>query len=178
MERKERKESLPVKIARRTVETYVKEGRLIEPPEDLPDFLKERAGTFVSIKKKDKSLRGCIGTILATQANLAEEIIRNAIAAATEDPRFPPISEKELDDLVYSVDVLSKAEKVPDESHLDPAKYGLIVQSGYCRGLLLPDIDGVDTVEDQICIAKRKVGLPDDEPCELFRFTVTRYEED
>lgn len=171
-----KEESLPVRMAREAVEAYVREGRRIEPPSELPDFLQERAGTFVSIKKKDKSLRGCIGTILATQVSLAEEIIRNAIAAATEDPRFPPIREEELDDLVYSVDVLSKAEMVPDESHLDPAKYGLIVQSGYCRGLLLPDIDGVDTVEDQICIAKRKAGLPDDEPCELLRFTVTRYE--
>lgn len=167
---------MPVRIAREAVEAYVREGKRIEPPSGLPDFLPERAGTFVSIKKKDKSLRGCIGTIEASQANLAEEIIKNAISAATEDPRFPPISEGELDDLVYSVDVLSRAEAVPDESHLDPAKYGVIVQSGYCRGLLLPDIDGVETVEDQVCIAKRKAGLPDDEPCELYRFTVTRYE--
>lgn len=171
-----KEESLPVRIARSAVEAYVRQKRLIDPSPDLPDFLQKRAGAFVSIKRGDRSLRGCIGTIQATQANLAEEIIKNAIAAATEDPRFPPISEEELDDLTYSVDVLSDAEKVPDEGHLDPSKYGLIVQSGYCRGLLLPGIDGVETVEDQVCIAKRKAGLPDDEPCEFFRFTVTRYE--
>lgn len=171
-----REESLPVRLAKRAVEAYVRKGERIEPPEGLPEFLRKRAGAFVSIKRGDKSLRGCIGTTQATQINLAKEIINNAIAAATEDPRFPPVGEEELDSLVFSVDILSDAEKVPDESHLDPSKYGVIVQSGYCRGLLLPDIDGVETVDEQVCIAKQKAGLSDDEPCELFRFTVTRYE--
>jgi AmmeMemoRadiSam system protein A len=167
-------ESLPVRIARQAVEAFVTEGRVISPPEDLPDYLLRQAGVFVSLKERG-ALRGCIGTLQATQRNIAEEIVRNAISAATQDPRFPPVDPSELNELVYSVDVLSDAEKVPDESHLEPSRYGLIVQSGNCRGLLLPDINGVDSVEDQVCIAKRKAGIDEDGPCELYRFTVTRY---
>lgn len=167
-------ESLPVRIARQAVAAYIIEGRVISPPKDLPDYLQRRAGVFVSLKKY-RTLRGCIGTLQATRKNIAEEIIRNAISAATQDPRFPPVDSSELNELVYSVDVLNEAEKVPDESHLEPSKYGVIVQSGNCRGVLLPDIDGVDSVEDQVCIAKSKAGIDEDGPCEIYRFTVTRY---
>lgn len=165
-----------MKLARQAIDTYVREGRIIEVPADLPDFLRRQAGAFVSLKSKDKSLRGCIGTIEPTRETLAEEIIANAIAAATQDPRFPAVSEAELSGLICSVDVLGDPETVPDESHLDPGRYGVIVQSGSCRGLLLPDIEGVDSVDDQVCIAKRKAGLSDNDACELRRFTVTRYE--
>lgn len=169
-------ESLPVKLAKQAIEIYVREGRIIEVPADLPDFLQRQAGAFVSLKSPDKSLRGCVGTIEASCDTLAEEIIKNAIAAATQDPRFPAVNEAELSELICSVDVLGSPETVPDESHLDPVRYGVIVQSGSCRGLLLPDIEGVESIDDQVCIAKRKAGLSDNDTCQLKRFTVTRYE--
>lgn len=168
------KESLPVIIACQAVETYIIERRMISPPKDLPDYLLRQAAVFVSLKRRG-ALRGCIGTVQATQKNIAMEIISNAISAATQDPRFPPVDPLELPELTYSVDVLSQAEKIPDESHLEPSKYGVIVQSGNCRGLLLPDIDGVDSAEQQVCIAKKKAGLNENASCELHRFTVTRY---
>jgi AmmeMemoRadiSam system protein A len=168
-------ESAPVKLARKAVETYIKHSRLISPPSDLPNFLLEKQGAvFVSLKK-DSALRGCIGTTAPTQPNLAEEIIKNAVHAATRDPRFSPVRSEELADLVYSVDILEEPKKIPDESFLNPKEYGVIVESGFRKGLLLPDIEGVDTVEEQIAIAKRKAGISLTEPVVLYRFKVIRY---
>ena len=125
--------------------------------------------------KKDGQLRGCIGTFAPTQTTLAAEIIRNAVLAATEDPRFEPLREDELPTLQVSVDVLSEPEKVENEAQLDPKEYGVIVQQGHRRGLLLPDLEGVDTVEEQLHIAKRKAGIADTAAVDLFRFRVRRY---
>ncbi len=163
-----------VKLARDAIEAYVTDRRVIAPPQELTEEMKERAGAFVSIKKHGQ-LRGCIGTFLPTKTNLAEEVIRNAIAAATEDPRFPPVREDELKDLEVSVDVLSAPEPVNDLSELDPKKYGVIVVKGPRKGLLLPDLEGVDTVEEQLRIAKLKAGILPDEDCEIYRFNVRRY---
>ena len=164
-----------VKLALRTIEEYVSHHRVIDSPGELPaELLTERAGVFVSLKKFG-SLRGCIGTIEPTKDCIAQEIIHNAISAATQDPRFSPVRPDELPDLVCSVDVLFPAEPVADESHLDPTKYGVIVQCGRRRGLLLPNIEGVDKVEDQVAIACRKACIMPEEPYELCRFEVKRY---
>ena len=138
--------------------------------------MKKRAGTFVSIHKHGM-LRGCIGTIEPTQPNVALEVIQNAISAATRDPRFPPITPDELDDLDIKVDVLSEPEPVKSLEELDPKRYGVIVKSArdWRRGLLLPDLEGVDTVEYQVDIARRKAGIRPDEPIELYCFEVVRY---
>ncbi len=170
-----REESHPlVKLARQTIETYVREGRQISPPADLPPEAQGRAGAFVSLHAHGE-LRGCIGTIEPTQPNVALEVIHNAILAATQDPRFPPVRPAELADLEISVDVLSPPEPVNSLEELDPNKYGVIVQSGYRRGLLLPDLDGVDTVACQVDIARRKAGIGPHEPVKLYRFAVQRY---
>ncbi len=165
-----------VKLARRAIEEYVRRGVVIPPPppEEMTPEMRERAGTFVSLKKHGE-LRGCIGTFLPVCDNVAEEVIRNAIAAATEDPRFPPVREEELEELDISVDVLSPPEPVSDISQLDPKRYGVIVESGWRRGLLLPDLEGVDTVEQQLAIAMAKAGISPGEPVKVYRFTVRRY---
>jgi AmmeMemoRadiSam system protein A len=137
--------------------------------------MKEKAGVFVCLKKGGH-LRGCIGTFLPASESVAEEIIHNSICAAVEDPRFECVSVSELDKLDYSVDVLSLPEPVKSLSELDAKKYGVIVQSGSRRGLLLPDLEGVDTVEEQIAIAKAKAGISVTEPVQLYRFEVKRYE--
>lgn len=162
-----------VKLAKDAIETYVKTGRIIEPSPDMPEEWKVRAGAFVSLKK-NRQLRGCIGTIYPTTENLAREVIRNAIAAATEDPRFMPVTEEELPELTYSVDVLSRPEKVKDLNELDPKKYGIIVSSGMRKGVLLPDLEGVDTVAQQLSIALMKAGIREDEDFEVYKFTVKR----
>jgi len=169
------KESAYVKLARETIENYIKQGKMITPPLGLPEeMINQKAGVFVSLKKFG-DLRGCIGTFMPTQENIAQEIIRNAISAAVDDPRFSPVNASELEDLSISVDVLSAPEEVKDISQLDPRKYGVIVSSGYKKGLLLPDLEGVDTVEYQINIAKRKAGIYPDEKVKLYRFEVKRY---
>jgi AmmeMemoRadiSam system protein A len=160
-------------LAKEAVETYVRHGRIINPTE-LTDEMLKQAGAFVSIKKRGE-LRGCIGTPEATQANLALEIVRNAIDSATRDPRFLEVTPEELVDLSYSVDVLSPAEPVSGPEELDPKRYGIIVRLGPHRGLLLPDLEGVDTVEEQMAIAKSKAGIPPEESPDLFRFSVRRY---
>jgi AmmeMemoRadiSam system protein A len=162
-----------VRLAREAVETFVRHGRIIKPTE-LSEEMLERAGAFVSIKIRGE-LRGCIGTLEPTQPNLAQEIVRNAIDSATRDPRFLEVTPRELDQLSYSVDVLSPAEPVAGPEELDPKRYGLLVRLGPRRGLLLPDIEGVNTVEEQISIAKAKAGIPPGELPELYRFTVRRY---
>ena len=162
-----------VHLAREAVETYVRHGRVIEPQE-LSEEMRQQAGAFVSIKKRGE-LRGCIGTIEPTKANLALEVVRNAIDSATRDPRFLEVTAEELAELSYSVDVLSPAEPVAGPEELDPKRYGIIVRLGARRGLLLPDIEGVSTVEEQVSIAKAKAGILPEESPELLRFTVRRY---
>lgn len=167
-----------VKLARATIETYVQERRTIEPPAELMPEMQERAGAFVSLHDSRGHLRGCIGTIEPQETNLAQEVIRNAISAATNDPRFLPVRPDELDDLVIKVDVLTEPEPVDGPDELDPRRYGVIVQSTrdyYRRGLLLPDLEGVDTVEYQVEIARRKADIAADEPVQLYRFQVKRY---
>jgi AmmeMemoRadiSam system protein B/AmmeMemoRadiSam system protein A len=172
-----KKVALPplVELAKKTVETYVREGKTPPPPQPLAPEMKEKAGTFVSIHKKDGALRGCIGTFEPQQENVAEEVIANAVSAATRDPRFSAITARELPDLDYSVDVLTRPEPVDDASQLDPKKYGVIAECGWRRGLLLPDLEGVDKAEEQVAICCQKGGIGPGEPLQLYRFEVKRY---
>jgi AmmeMemoRadiSam system protein A len=163
-----------VQLARRTIETYVREGRVIAPPVEPAPEMAERHGVFVSLHREGE-LRGCIGTFSPSQPNVAQEVIRNAVSSATEDPRFYPLTARELKDLEISVDVLSDPEPVTDVSELDARRYGVIVQAGRRRGLLLPDLDGVDSPAQQIDICRRKGGITPGEPVQLYRFTVSRY---
>ncbi|UCC90131.1 MAG: AmmeMemoRadiSam system protein B [Dehalococcoidia bacterium] len=160
-------------LAKRTVETFVKESKIPEPEELTPE-MKQKAGVFVSIHKLGQ-LRGCIGTFEPTQENVAQETIVNAISSATRDPRFLPVAPNELDDLTYNVDVLTKPEPIDSQDQLDPKKYGVIVESGVRKGLLLPDLEGVDSVDYQIEICRQKAGIAPDEPIKLYRFEVRRY---
>lgn len=177
-EAKRRKESEDayVRLARQTIEAYIGERKQISIPRDLPEEMYEsRAGVFVSLKEEGR-LRGCIGTIAPVQKNIAEEIIANAISASTKDPRFHPVQSDELDKLVYSVDVLGTPEAITSPDELDVKRYGVIVTKGRKRGLLLPNLDGVDTVEDQITIAKQKAGISTyDDDVQLERFEVVRH---
>jgi AmmeMemoRadiSam system protein B/AmmeMemoRadiSam system protein A len=161
------------RLAKETVETYVKEGKIIRPKELTPE-MKESAGVFVSIHKLG-GLRGCIGTFEPQRGNVAEETITNAINSATGDPRFPPVGPHELKDLDYSVDVLTRPVPVDDKDKLDPRQYGVIVECGWRRGLLLPDLEGVDTVAQQIEICRQKAGIAPHEPIKLYCFEVKRY---
>ena len=164
-----------VRLARLSLETYVKEGRPLHRPAGLSDELTARkAGVFVSLKK-DGKLRGCIGTIEATQDCIADEIIHNAVSAGVRDPRFEPVTKDELEDLVYSVDVLGEAEPVASAKELDAKRYGVIMTSGARCGLLLPNLSGVDTPEQQIEIARQKAGIPKGESYSLQRFEVVRH---
>lgn len=167
-----------VKLAYESVECFLKTGRMLKIKDaatELPsEMMSTKAGAFVSIHEHGR-LRGCIGTILPVTDCLAEEIIRNAVSASIEDPRFNPIEPSEIPYLEINVDVLSTPEHIDSEAELDPKKYGVIVTNGKRRGLLLPDLDGVDTVERQISISKQKAGIAPDEPVELQRFTVTRH---
>ncbi len=168
-----------LELAKQTIETYLKTGKVIPMPKDLPkEMLIKKAGVFVSLHLKDGSLRGCIGTFSPTQANIAQEIIQNAISSATQDPRFPPVTGKELSKITYSVDILSASKNVSKDALSDTKKYGLIVsaQDGR-RGLLLPDLPGVDTVEEQIRICRMKAGINPWEPVSYQIFTVERHHE-
>lgn len=167
-------ESTLVKLARDTIEAYIRKNEVVLPPGDIPVEMKQKAGVFVSLHKGGE-LRGCIGTFSSTTENVAQEIIRNAIAASTEDPRFRPVEEDELSELEISVDVLSAPVKAANEKELDAKRFGVIVSSGGRRGLLLPDLPGVNTPEEQIAIAKRKAGIGDRDPVELQKFEVKRY---
>lgn len=167
-------ESAPVALARRSLEHYLTGDGYLAAPTNLPEALAGRAGAFVSLKKRGE-LRGCIGTFGPTQPNIAAEIIRNAVSAGTEDPRFPPVTTAELPELDISVDILSAPERIDSLDKLDPKKYGVIVRRGGRSGLLLPDLAGVDTVEEQVSIAMQKAGIASHEEIELYRFTVTRY---
>jgi len=162
-----------VKLAKEAVESYVQKGKMPKPPELTPE-MRERAGVFVSLHKHGQ-LRGCIGTFEPVKDDVAEEIIANAISSSTMDPRFPPVTASELDDLEYSVDILTRPEPVTDLSQLDPKEYGVIVESGWKRGLLLPDLEGVDSVEEQIAICRLKAGISAGDPINLYRFQVRRF---
>lgn len=170
-----KKEDLP-KLARKTVEDYVLYGKREEINENLEKDLKRKAGCFVTLKK-DGKLRGCIGTTKGTQENIAKEVQKNAISAAIHDPRFPEVNSSELENIIYSVDVLGEMEKVEDKSELDSKKYGVLVEGGHQSGLLLPDLDGVNSVEEQLNIARKKAGLLPSDNIEIYRFVVKRYEE-
>ena len=161
------------KLAKDTVDTYIRTGKMIKPEKLTPE-MKESHGVFVSIHKKGQ-LRGCIGTFEPTRENVAEEIIHNAVQSATGDPRFSPVRPSELADLDYSVDILTSPVPAPDISKLDPKKQGIIVQAGWRRGLLLPDLEGVDTVQHQIEICMMKAGIRPGEKIEVFSFEVRRY---
>lgn len=183
-------------LAKSAVESFIREGKIILPSKDSPEEIRnQRAGTFVTIEKNGE-LRGCIGTYLPTKENIAEEIIHNAVAAATEDYRFGPIKEKELPYLSYTVYILSEPELVDDVSKLDPKKFGVIVKTipltfpdrtdvvfdghvPYKTGLLLPDLEGIETAEQQIAIACQKGGIDlAKEKILIYRFTVERYQEE
>ncbi len=164
-----------VELAKKSVEEFVRYRKVIQPPEPLSPEMREKAGVFVCIKK-DGQLRGCVGTFLPCRENLAEETLRNAISAATQDPRFSPVGEEELEQLHYTVDVLSAPEKVGDMKELDPKEYGVIVTSGQRRGLLLPDLEGVDSVEEQLRITRMKAGILPGEDVDVFKFRIKRYQ--
>lgn len=181
------KEDAFVRLARKSLETYIVTGEKVDcnaaveslrgevPDEQIEELLESQAGAFVSLHKQGQ-LRGCIGTIAPVRDSVAEEIVANAVSAAVHDNRFSPVSKDELNLIEYSVDVLSPAEPIDSEDELDVKRYGVIVTKGYKRGLLLPNLDGVDTVEEQLAIAKRKAGLrSDEEGCSLERFEVVRH---
>ena len=165
-------------LARRTVETFVREGRVLEVPRvSDASLLGQRAACFVSIKIGEGDLRGCIGTVEPMKSTLAGELITNAISAATRDPRFSPITISELPQLHYSVDVLSPPEPTRFED-LNPKTYGLIAEDEQGRrGLLLPDLEGVETAEQQLQIATHKAGISSSKHINLYRFRVRRYGE-
>lgn len=164
-------------LARSSISYFLETGRTMELAGDMPqELLDKKAGAFVTLYKGDE-LRGCVGTITPVRETLAEEIIRNALTAAFRDPRFPPLEEEELTFLTISVDVLSEPEEIESMAELDPDRYGVIVSCGYRRGLLLPDLDGVDSPEEQVSIALRKAGILPDESYTLERFSVTRHQE-
>ena len=157
----------------------MRDGRRIEAPNALTPEMRGQAGTFVTIRRSGQ-LRGCIGTIEPTCENVADEVIHNAISAATRDPRFSPVRTSELAELEIKVDVLGEPEPVDGLDELDPRRYGLVVQSvdqPWKRGLLLPDLEGIDTAEKQVYWTRHhKAGISDpDEPVQMFRFEVMRY---
>lgn len=165
-----------VKLAKKSVQKAVTgedPGGIQELQESLPD---ESRGTFVTLKKTNGDLRGCIGTYTPVTESIGEEITRNASSAALEDPRFPPVKPDELADLIISVDILTQPE-VCDKEDLNPDKYGIIIEKGSRTGLLLPDLDGVDTVEEQLEVTKNKAGIPPgDQNFVIKRFEVERHE--
>lgn len=175
-DKKMKKEDEYVALARYAVEYYVKNKKIPSVPEDLSDELKnKKAGVFVSLKKHG-NLRGCIGTIAPLRDSVAEEIIYNAISSCSDDPRFNAVTIEELEDLEYSVDELFPPEKINGKAELDPEKYGVIVSKGYRRGLLLPNLEGVDTVDYQVSIALQKAGIMPHEKYSLERFKVVRHQ--
>ena len=164
-----------VTLATRSVKHHLEKSQILPCPDPLPEEMKIQAGTFVSIKK-NRLLRGCIGTIQPQYANLAEEIIQNAIKAASEDPRFPPIEKKELQELTISVDVLNPPEKIKRFQFLNVKRYGLIVRNKSRQGLLLPNLENIRTVDQQLKVCLKKGGIKNTDSYEMFRFEVKRFE--
>lgn len=172
----ENKEHPFVILARRAIKTYLATGQISARPEPLPREMLQPGAVFVSLHLANGLLRGCRGTITPTEPTLADAIIKTAVASATDDPRFVPMTLAEMEGLDIKVDVLSPLEAVSDLSELDEKKYGVLIQSGSRRALLLPDIQAVDSVPRQLELVRKKAGLSPDEPAELYRFTVTRYQ--
>ena len=170
MEKARGKESSYVKLARESLEHFIKNGEFLDPIKKS----KSKAGVFVSLKKNGE-LRGCIGTIMPTTDSIEEEIVRNAVAAGTEDSRFPTVKEEELKEIDYSVDVLFQAEPVTSLDALDVREYGIIVKLGRKRGLLLPRLEGINTIEKQLAVALSKAGIDPDDDYSIERFKVSRY---
>jgi AmmeMemoRadiSam system protein A len=163
-----------VGLARQAILHYLTTGEHLDLTNELSAEWQRPAGAFVSLTQRG-ALRGCIGTCLATQLSLVHEIIQNAVAAATADPRFPPITLDDLAEMDISVDVLTSPEKIDSDERLDPKRYGVIVRAGQRGGVLLPDIPQVTTAAQQLAITRRKAGIRPDEPVELYRFEVMRY---
>ncbi len=161
-----------VDLARRAIAAHLS-GTSLPQTEMLRDP-REATGAFVSLKKEGQ-LRGCIGTIQPVRSTLVQEVVENAVSAATRDPRFLPVSLDELDSITISVDILSPPEPVPGIEDLDPSRYGVVVKSGLRKGVLLPDLPGITTAEEQVRIAMQKAGIGRSEPVELLRFEVSRY---
>lgn len=159
-----------VKLARKSLEYFIRENEYLE----IESNSTTKGGVFVSLAKNG-NLRGCRGTITPTRNSIEEEIVRNSIAAGTKDSRFPKVKEEELDDISYSVDVLSTSEPVTSLDVLDVREYGIIVTYNFKRGLLLPNLEGVDTVEKQLAIALDKAGIDPDDDYSIERFKVARY---
>jgi len=168
---------LPQELARLAVEAFTRDRTVIKPPAGPDGVLATRAGVFVTIRTSDGQLRGCIGTIEPACNNVAEEVIYNAIGAATRDPRFAPVGTSELPDLKYGVDVLSPPESARGPEDLEPSVYGVIIETfdGEHRGLLLPRIEGINSVEDQWLAVHSKAGIRPGTPVRVERFTVTRF---
>ena len=169
----------PPHLARLSVESFIRTGHIIEPPSSPKGILAEQAGAFVTLRKLDGSLRGCIGTIVPQRPSVAEEIIENAIGAACRDYRFPQLIAHELTTILYGVDVLSDPEPVRGPEDLDPSRYGVIIGSidGSRRGILLPGIGGIETVQDQWEVVHAKAGITLGTQVRIQRFTVTRFGE-
>jgi MEMO1 family protein len=164
-----------VRLAKASLKQYIKDGKIPSVPKWTPEFfISSRSGVFVSIKKRDE-LRGCIGTILPTRSNLAEEIIHNAIAAGAFDPRFPPVTQEEMEELEFSVDILRETQPIDSMEELDPKRFGVIVSKEARRGLLLPNLHGIDTPDQQVEIALQKAGIAPDEKYTMERFEVIRH---
>jgi AmmeMemoRadiSam system protein A len=170
----------PPELARLAVEAYISNGERLVPPDAPEGVLAAQAGAFVTLRTSNGHLRGCIGTIEPSRSNLAEEIIQNAITAATCDPRFAPVTTRELADLFYGVDVLDVPEVVAGPEDLDAQVYGVIIETrdGGRRGLLLPRIEGLETVEQQWLAVHQKAGIAVGTPVRVERFTVTRFGKD
>lgn len=161
-------------LAKRAIESFIKNGVTLQTDTEIPLELSDKSsGVFVTIKE-GKNLRGCIGTVLESAGYMKDDIVKNAIAAATKDPRFPPVTISELSSLSYSVDVLKKPFKAENISALNPKKYGVMVRKGSRQGLLLPDIDGVNTVYDQLNVACLKAGISLYDNPEVYAFEVIR----
>ncbi len=174
-------EKIITNLAREAAETYVKENKIIAPPSNIPKKLsEEKGGVFITIKKESK-LRGCIGTYLPTKKNIAEEIIDNTISVVSKDYRFGKVEEEELNLLSYEVSILEKPKLVEKIETLDPKKYGIIVEENNSKksGLLLPDIDGINTVKEQLIIACKKAGIEFKKKGDIsiYCFKVEKYKE-
>ncbi len=163
-------------LARQAVEHYVRTQLLLTPPDDPPALLKEPGAAFVTLRV-GTALRGCIGTLGPTKPTLANEIVANATAAATSDPRFPPVAADELARLLYEVDIVGILEAIDGEKDLDPDRYGVVVEAGSRRGVLLPAIEGVTSTRQQVAIARAKAVIRPHDAVTLYRFTVTRFRE-
>lgn len=164
-------------LARKTVEEYISTGNILNPENiQIENYNNEQAGVFVTLKING-NLRGCIGTISPTQENIINETIINAVSASTRDPRFNPVRDNELENITYSVSLLMPPEYIESKDDLNPHEYGVIVESGYKRGLLLPRLETINTVDEQLYHAMMKAGIRQGEPIKLYRFRSIEIEE-